>query len=131
MDGTEKVPALVVGKSASPRCFKGKRKLKVSYVANRKASMMREIFAQWLREWDERLGKQQRKICLVLDNCTAHHTAVVLKNIELHFLPPNCTAAVQPLDQGVIMSFKSGYRKRVIDRILLNMSTKRDTVIDL
>lgn len=39
MDGTEKVPALVVGKSASPRCFKGKRKLQVSYVSNRKAKL--------------------------------------------------------------------------------------------
>lgn len=131
MDGTEKVPALVVGKSASPRCFKGKRKLQVSYVSNRKAWMTRDVFAQWLREWDERLGRQKRKICLVLDNCSAHHTAVVLKNIELCFLPPNCTAVVQPLDQGVIMRFKSGYRKRVIDRILFNMSTKRETQIDL
>lgn len=50
MDGSEKVPALVIGKSASPRCFKGKRKLQVSYVSNRKAWMTREIFAQWLRE---------------------------------------------------------------------------------
>ncbi|XP_037568125.1 tigger transposable element-derived protein 6-like [Dermacentor silvarum] len=131
MDGSEKVPALVIGKSASPRCFKGKRKLQVSYVSNRKAWMTREIFAQWLREWDERLGKQNRKICLVLDNCAAHHTTVVLKNIELCFLPPNTTAVVQPLDQGVIMNFKSGYRKRVIDRILLNMSMKRETTIDL
>lgn len=131
MDGSEKVPALVIGKSASPRCFKGKRKLQVSYVSNRKAWMTREIFAQWLRERDERLGKQNRKICLVLDNCAAHHTTVVLKNIELCFLPPNTTAVVQPLDQGVIMNFKSGYRKRVIDRILLNMSMKRETTIDL
>nr|XP_037276006.1 tigger transposable element-derived protein 6-like [Rhipicephalus microplus] len=131
MDGSEKVPALVIGKSASPRCFKGKRKLQVSYVANHKAWMTREIFAQWLREWDERLGKQNRKICLVLDNCAAHHTTVVLKNIELCFLPANTTAVVQPLDQGVIMNFKSGYRKRVIDRILLNMSMKRETTIDL
>nr|XP_050023958.1 tigger transposable element-derived protein 6-like [Dermacentor andersoni] len=81
--------------------------------------------------WDERLGKQNRKICLLQDNCVAHHTAAVLKNIELCFLPPNCTAVVQPLDQGVIMNFESGFHKRVIDRILLSMTMKRESMIDL
>lgn len=131
MDGSEKLPVFVIGKSASPRCFKGKRQLPVKYTANRKAWMTREIFAKWLCEWDEKLSKENRKVCLVLDNCTAHHTAAVLQNIELLFLPPNCTARIQPLDQGVIMSLKAGYRKRVIDRLLFNMRMKRDTDVDL
>ncbi|KAH7931698.1 hypothetical protein HPB51_029726 [Rhipicephalus microplus] len=37
MTGSEKLPIFVIGKSASPRCFKGKRQLPVKYVANRKA----------------------------------------------------------------------------------------------
>lgn len=131
MTGSEKLPIFVIGKSASPRCFKGKRQLPVKYVANRKAWMTREIFSKWLCEWDEKLAKANRKVCLVLDNCTAHHTAAVLQNIELLFLPANCTAKIQPLDQGVIMSLKAGYRKRVIDKLLLNMRMKRDTDVDL
>src|SRR6185369_10685240 len=35
----------------------------------------------------------------------------VLSNIRLHFLPPNTTAHLQPIDQGIIHSFKSNYRK--------------------
>ncbi|XP_037505595.1 tigger transposable element-derived protein 6-like [Rhipicephalus sanguineus] len=131
MTGSEKLPIFVIGKSTSPRCFKGKRQLPVKYTANRKAWMTREIFAKWLCEWDEKLAKANRKVCLVLDNCTAHHTAAALKNIELLFLPANCTAKIQPLDQGVIMSLKAGYRKRLIDRLLLNMRMKRDTDVDL
>lgn len=131
MDGSEKIPPLVIGKSTSPRCFKGKRRLQLQYLANRKAWMTRDVFAGWLRDWDEKLKRQNRKICLFLDNCSAHHTGVALENIELRFLPPNCTAVIQPIDQGVIMSLKAGYRKRVIDRLLLNMRLKRDTKIDL
>ncbi|CAJ0905672.1 412_t:CDS:1, partial [Entrophospora sp. SA101] len=32
-------------------------------------------------------------------------------NIRLHFLPPNTTAHLQPIDQGIIHSFKSNYGK--------------------
>lgn len=76
--------------------------------------MRREIFTQWVR--DEWLGKHNLKVCLVLVNCTtAHHTTIVLENMELHFLPPNSTAIEQPLNLGVIMNFKPAYSKRVVD----------------
>ena len=36
----------------------------------------------------------------------------------MHFLPPNCTAHLQPCDAGIIYSFKSQYRRLYcIDRI--------------
>lgn len=54
-------------------------------------------------------------VCLVLDNCATHPTAAMQKNIELHFLLPNSTVVVQPLDEGVTMNFKSGYHKHVIN----------------
>lgn len=98
MESSEKLPALAVGKSASPRCFKGKRKLKVQYVLNRKSWMTRDVFAEWLQNWDDELQEQNLKVRLLLDNLTAHHTSVALRNIELCFLPPNCTSVIQPLD---------------------------------
>ncbi|KAM7309622.1 tigger transposable element-derived protein 6 [Ixodes scapularis] len=77
MDSSEKVPPLVIGKGATPRCFKGKQKLKkttekkalgvnpgkeqtrhtmgegagkLDYISNKKAWMTRDIFAKWLHE---------------------------------------------------------------------------------
>lgn len=94
--------------------------------------MTRDILAKWLRDCDEKLKKQKRKICLFLDNCRAQHTAGVLfESIEVCFLPPYTTAAIQPLDQGVIMAFKADYRKRLIDRVLINKSLKLKTNIRL
>lgn len=43
MSGTEKLPLLVIGKSANPRCFKNK-KLPVAYMSNKKSWMTGKIF---------------------------------------------------------------------------------------
>ena len=43
MSGTEKLPLLVIGKSAKPRCFKN-NKPPVAYKANQKAWMTGIIF---------------------------------------------------------------------------------------
>ena len=43
MSGTEKLPLLVIGKSAKPRAFKNKE-LPVSYKSNKKAWMTGRIF---------------------------------------------------------------------------------------
>ncbi|GBM59130.1 hypothetical protein AVEN_255666-1 [Araneus ventricosus] len=46
-----------------------------------------------------------------MNNATSHPDDLKLKNICLVFLPPNTTSMLQPLDQGIIRSFKVGYRK--------------------
>jgi len=44
----EKRKLLAIGKSKSPRCFKGGKTLPVQYVANRNAWMTAAIFCDWL-----------------------------------------------------------------------------------
>lgn len=103
----------------------------VTYVSNAKAWMTRALFSDWLMQLDEDMVQQNRKICLLLDNCSAHHGDVQLSNVELEYFPAHCTSLIQPLDQGVINSVKCAYRKRIIQRILLNMQHERDTKIDV
>ncbi|KAH9370487.1 hypothetical protein HPB48_020553 [Haemaphysalis longicornis] len=55
-----------------------------------------------------------------MDNCSANQTTCELDNIELKFLPPNTTARLQPLDRST-KSFKVGYRRRLLDRLLMNL----------
>ncbi|XP_065284391.1 tigger transposable element-derived protein 6-like [Dermacentor albipictus] len=132
MDGSDKRPPLVIGKSAKPRCFKGTRSLPVQYKANNKSWMTRAIFTEWMMAFDRDMKRQGRKVCLLLDNCSAHHSdEVKLTNTELRFFPPNCTSVLQPLDQGVILSLKRAYRGRLIQRLLFNTETGRDTKVDL
>lgn len=118
MTGTDKLKPLVIGRAAKPRCFKGVQveSLPVYYKANAKAWMTSEIFNQWLSSWNRKL--QNHKVLLFIDNCPAHNLVGQYSNIEVHFLPPNTTSVIQPMDQGIIKSFKAQYRRRLVHKYL-------------
>ena len=114
MTGTDKLPLLVIGKSANPRCFKNVKTLPTDYESNKKAWMTSEIFIKWITKLDKRFHRQQRKIVMVIDNCPAHPNVKGLNSIKLVFLPPNTTSKTQPCDQGIIQNLKVHYRKKVL-----------------
>ena len=122
MDGSEKLPLLMIGKSANPRCFKNVKKKPVEYESNSKAWMTKIIFEKWLTKLDQRLRKEKRTILLFIDNCSAHPTDLSFTNIKIIFFPPNMTSVLQPMDQGVIKTFKHYYRREVILRILAGIN---------
>lgn len=95
MDGIDKRPLLVIGRSKKPRCFKGNRRLPLQYTANLKAQMTRAILGGRLEAFDADIRKAGRSICFsFIHNCSAHHVNdVELRNarlvfflIKLHFL---------------------------------------------
>ncbi|GFN77934.1 tigger transposable element-derived protein [Plakobranchus ocellatus] len=113
MSGSEKLPLLIIGKSAKPRCFNNTKKLPVEYAANKKAWMTSDIFISWLQKLDRKFLLQGRSVAMIVENCPAHPSDDNLKAIKLVFLPPNTTSILQPCDQGIINSFKRNYRKAV------------------
>lgn len=59
-----------------------------------------------------------RKVLLLMDNFSGHELAVQLvgglqglSHVRIAWLPLNTTSAWQPMDQGIIASFKPQYRK--------------------
>ena len=68
---------------------------------------------------------------MILDNASSHvvNSAKVgkscglstleLSNMTLVFLPPNVSSEIQPLDQGVISSFKIQYKKKLLRWVVL------------
>ena len=70
------------------------------------------------------MGTAERPVVLIWDNCSAH---VVPEYHEPHvrviLLPPNCTSALQPMDQGIIASIKRSYRSEVLSRLLADVDT--------
>jgi hypothetical protein len=60
------------------------------------------------------------KVLLVVDNAPGHPETLKFSNpnIRIIFLPPNTTSLIQPMDRGLIATFKSYYLRRVFDFIL-------------
>ena len=130
MSGTEKRKLLVIGKARKPRCFAKTRieSLPVDYTSNGKAWMTSKIFEETLLAWDAELRRKKKKILLLVDNCPAH-PAIKLKFINLVFLPPNTTAVLQPMDQGVIRNVKAKYRHLLVLRVLEDIERKVESKI--
>lgn len=113
---------VVIYKSAKPRCFKriDKKNLPVSYYHQEKAWMSGEIMYSILNKLNTRLVSQRKSILLFMDNAGCHPEDLKDRytNIRVIFLPPNTTSLLQPLDLGIIQTFKMHYRKLLLTYIL-------------
>lgn len=54
----------------------------------------------------------------MIDNAPAHTPSKSFSNITIKFNPPKMTAHIQPLDAGIIRSFKANYRKLLRERLI-------------
>lgn len=118
----EKEEPLVIHTANRPRCFKNNdiSLLGVSWHANKNAWMTCDIFRSWLNKLNSKMSIQKRKILLFIDNAPCH-CSEKLSNVEVKFFPANTTSCVQPLDQGVIRSFKLNYRKKLLRSLVAKM----------
>ena len=82
-DGSRKMHAVVVEKSAKSQCFKN---VKTCHAF---------VPARHAQDDYNKVVEAGRKISLFIDNCSAH-----FKIVELAFLPPCTTSKVQPTVQG-------------------------------
>ncbi|UYV83620.1 hypothetical protein LAZ67_23001706 [Cordylochernes scorpioides] len=99
--GTDKRRLLIIGKSAKPRCFRNfSPHFYGTYTSNSKKWMTSSIFQEWLLQFNKQLVSEGRRILLL-------------------FLPPNMTASLQPMDSGIIKSFKAQYRKLQLQKIVV------------
>ncbi|CAG8808151.1 14182_t:CDS:2, partial [Cetraspora pellucida] len=74
------------------------------------------LFQQWLKDFDLKMAGH--KIILLIDGAKCHSFSNLnLKNTTVHHLPPNTTSRLQPLDAGIIMSFKRRYKTRNDDKM--------------
>ena len=130
--GTHRLRPFVIGKARNPRCFRGfKADQYVDYFSNAKAWMTAVEFKDFLEAFDRWAKKNKRNLALIVDNAPSHKEISTLTNIRLFFLPPNVTSVLQPLDAGIIRSFKAQYRNLLSLHLLDLMDEGRRTTIDL
>jgi hypothetical protein len=66
------------------------------------------------------------KILFLLDNAPGHPPSIadIHENINVMFLPPNTTSLIQPMDQGVIATFKSYYLWRTFIQMVKDTASE-------
>ncbi|KAL3701008.1 hypothetical protein R1sor_019030 [Riccia sorocarpa] len=140
MDGSVKLPPLVINRAMKPRAFsrrniKNPANLGIQWFANKKVWMTGDIFEQFLLQFDlKMLSLGRTRVLLLLDNAPRHiwsHLQDRLKVTAVAFLPPLTTSRFQPLDAGIIRSFKMQYRKLLIQRQLDDFDAGQVTNIDV
>ncbi|NXS57778.1 TIGD3 protein, partial [Brachypteracias leptosomus] len=129
-DGSEKTPLRAVGESPRPRCLRGVNlgQMPWSYRASSQAAMTAPLFAEWLREFDERMRLRGKSVLLLLAKHEAH-PYLQLASVRMVFIPP-ATSLAQPLDRGVASDLKGHYRRRLLRWQLSERGTGQPTLLD-
>lgn len=116
--GNDRFIPLFIGHANKPRCFQKKsgEQLGFFYLSNTKAWMTGAFFRIYLQQFDTHV---KRKVLLLIDNAPSHISeGLELSNVEIVALPPNTTSKLQPLDAGIISSFKRHYCRRQINHAI-------------
>lgn len=130
-NGTLKLKPFLIHTSENPRTFKyvDKNKLGVYWRSNKKAWMTSSLFLDWIKNClfkelkaFSKINNIPFKFLILLDNAPGHSKLELLNNfcpgLTFHFFPPNTTSLIQPMDQGVISTFKIYYLKRSYQSVL-------------
>ena len=129
MDGSDHRKLSVIGKSKTPRCLqKYKMQVKdmaVDWYASKNAWMTGEIHHQIMTKLNNEMRLSNRHILYVCDNASSHQVREY-SHIKFLMLPPNATLIMQPLDQGIILSAKRRYKKKLAERYLACVENNKD-----
>ncbi|KAA6389939.1 MAG: putative tigger transposable element-derived protein 4 [Streblomastix strix] len=128
----EKFYLLIIGKAQVPKSFRSHLSHKFKYKGQKNAWNNSIIFNWILAELNEQFIKDNRKVCITIDNCQAH--AIFdeeLSNITVMYLPSNTTSILQPMDSGIIASDKKRYKYLFKSKILKDVIAGKQTNIDL
>ncbi|XP_023780579.1 tigger transposable element-derived protein 4 [Cyanistes caeruleus] len=128
MDGSEKLPLLIIGKS--PCSFKDVKLLPVDYEANDRACMTSGIFEQWMHKLDNRFQAQQRRVVILVDSLPAHTEVKNLKSVKLVFFPPDSSSYIA-VKERIIRSLKVKYRHCLIKRFVDCVESNKEFMLTL
>ena len=122
-DASERLPIWFIGTAKKPKAFTSAginiENLGCVWRSNKKAWMTADIFKEWLFWFNERMKANGRKVALLMDNFSAHESAFKelgsqLQNTFILWLPANSTTHYQPLDQGIIYTWKAYWKRQWI-----------------
>ena len=126
----EKMKPTLIGKFEKPRALKDAdmKRIPVHYRAQKSSWMTSQPFTDFLQWFDTEVGKkeQNRKfcclwimpVCIILQSRTSRRSTPRLCSSQ------NTTSCTQPLDAGLIQTFKLLYRKSLHNHVLYTLKQK-------
>lgn len=119
----EKLQPFMIGTAKNPHPFRNFNvKDFVDYGSSKKAWMNSTLYKEWVSKLNRKMMLSNRKILLLVDNCPSH-SVLQFDNVRIVFLPPNSTGLIQPLDLGIIRSFKCNFRKELTHKIISSINS--------
>ena len=130
MDSSDHRKLSVIGKSKTPHCLQKKYKMQVKdmsvdWYASKNAWMTGGIHHQIMTKLNNGMRLSNHHILYVFDNASSHQVQEY-SHIKFLMLPPNATSIMQPLDQGIILSAKRRYKKKLAQRYLACVENNKD-----
>lgn len=120
--GTFMLKPMVISRFSRPRAMKNKdmSQLPVFWQSNNKAWMDKSIFEDWFNNYFvpsvESYMKEENlsfRALLLVDYAIGYNKELNHPNVKIVSFPPHCALLIQPLDQGVIHSFKAHYIRQI------------------
>ncbi|XP_069408380.1 tigger transposable element-derived protein 1-like isoform X1 [Ovis canadensis] len=130
--GDFKLKPLLVYPSENPRALRGcsKASLPVVWRSNRNDWLTPVIFQEWftscfcpaVENYCASHGLPHRAL-LLLDSAPCHpaHLGGLSAHVRVEFLPKNTSTLIQPMNQGVITTFKAQYLRRTLSQLAQEM----------
>ncbi|XP_017789770.1 PREDICTED: tigger transposable element-derived protein 1-like [Habropoda laboriosa] len=126
--GDHIVKPMLVYRSLNPRAMRNvnKNALSVYWTASKTARVTADLFEKWflncLVPSVESYLKEENldfKVLLILDGAPSYPRDLNHPNVEITFLPSNTASLIQPLNQGVISTFKTYYMEELLQWVLV------------
>lgn len=105
MDGSEKLPLLVIAASPEPESGEDctMDSSIIQYVKVKSTRTTHTLLKEYLMKWDTVLQQAKRKVLLFLDNAASHQELQeYLQNVKIVNFVANMTELLQPMDRGPI-----------------------------
>lgn len=109
--GTRKMPLTIIGTAANPKCFRT-RSPPVKYLSQKRAWSDRRTIGEWWQDFLTFVRTVTTKpVLLLVENHSIHADLVDPRNqVTVKEFPPHCARKHQPMNQGVIASWKRHYK---------------------
>lgn len=123
-----KLPMAIIGKPKNPRCFRI-AKSPVPYINQKNSCSDAVTYRQWFYNVFVPFVRRftSKPVALLMNSCGPHGADLIdpKSQIAVFTLPPNCTAIRQPMDMGIIATWKAQYRKMMLRAFVEDVESRQ------